>query len=526
MNVSPVPNNRKTRARKIRQDAAQFAFSQPHPEHQNNGEENDHPFIANYSKGLRHDDSGEVRQADYQKLLTAVTSGKPADFDAIPLGGTRKLTSPQAGMAYDLEGPDAQAVVTRQSAGKHISIRPAPRIDSPENSAEMAELYWMALLRDVNFTAFATDTGVAKAANSLTLEFTDFKGPKDPTSGAVTHATLFRGIYPGELDGPYISQFLLKDIPYGSLTISQRQTTVVAGIDYMTDYNSWLAVQRGDDRRGRDRFDVDITGQINPRYIRNMRDLAHYVHVDQLYEAYLNACLILLAMNAEADPGNPYVGSSNQEGFAVFGGPHILSLLTEVATRALKAVWFQKWFVHRRLRPEAFGGRIHNHKTEVKKYPIDAEILDSSVLDDVFDKHGTYLLPQAFPEGSPTHPAYGAGHATVAGACVTILKAWFKEDQPFPEPVVPDVHGTSLEPYVVPGASPLTVGGELNKVAGNIAIGRNMAGVHWRTDYTESLKLGEAVAIGILEEQAETYNEKMSFSLTKFDGTSITISNS
>jgi len=32
-----------------------------------------------------------------------------------------------------------------------------------------------------------------------------------------------------------------------------------------------------------------------------------------------------------------------------------------------------------------------------------------------------HLLPMAFPEGSPIHPAYGAGHATVAGACVTIL---------------------------------------------------------------------------------------------------------
>ncbi len=33
-------------------------------------------------------------------------------------------------------------------------------------------------------------------------------------------------------------------------------------------------------------------------------------------------------------------------------------------------------------------------------------------------------LPMAFQEGSPMHPSYGAGHATVAGACVTILKAY------------------------------------------------------------------------------------------------------
>ena len=41
-----------------------------------------------------------------------------------------------------------------------------------------------------------------------------------------------------------------------------------------------------------------------------------------------------------------------------FGGPHILSLVTEVATRALKAVRYQKFNVHRRLRPEAVGGRL------------------------------------------------------------------------------------------------------------------------------------------------------------------------
>lgn len=65
--------------------------------------------------------------------------------------------------------------------------------------------------------------------------------------------------------------------------------------------------------------------------------------------------------------------------------------------------------------------------------------------------------------------------------------------------------------------------GELNKVAANIAIGRNMAGVHWRSDYTQSLLLGEAIAIGILEEQKLCYNEPGSFTVTRFDGTAVTI---
>jgi len=133
-------------------------------------------------------------------------------------------------------------------------------------------------------------------------------------------------------------------------------------------------------------------------------------------------------------------------------------------------------------------------------------------------------LPQAYPEGSPLHPAYGAGHATVAGACVTILKAWFDELFFLPDPVVPNADGTALVSYTGSDAGSLTVGGELNKVAANIAFGRNFAGIHWRTDYSESLKLGEAVAIGILRDQKHTYQEDFAgFSLTTFDGTTMTI---
>jgi hypothetical protein len=541
-----IVSTRRTLARTIRQEAAEHAFLRPHPEHLNNGEESAYrspdptdptkthlSYIANFSKGLPHDaTTGEVEPEAYRSLLRCLASGNPQDFEQVQLGpGGRKLTNPQAGLAFDLEGPDAHS----------LTIPPAPRIDSPENSAEMGELYWMALLRDVNFTDFDTDTNVGEAADSLSDQFSDFRGPKDPVSNRVTRDTLFRGFTPGDLVGPYVSQFLLKPIWFGTLRFNQRQRTVQGGVDYMTSYADWLSVQNGDNRGCQDQFDLSES-----RYIRNMRDLANYVHFDALYEAYLNACLILLSINAPSnrpcepgvapgapfDPGNPYTDSITQNSFGTFGGPHILSLVTEVATRALKAVWYQKWFVHRRLRPEAFGGLIHNHLDPGKNvnYPIDEEILDlspGSVLDRIHDHNmsqfndDTYLLPQAFPEGSPTHPSYGAGHATVAGACVTILKTWFDESYVIPDPKVPNNNGTALVDYTGPDANSLTLGGELNKIAANIAIGRNMGGVHWRSDYTESVKLGEKIAIGILEEQRTTYNEPHRISLTKFDGTTV-----
>jgi hypothetical protein len=216
----------------------------------------------------------------------------------------------------------------------------------------------------------------------------------------------------------------------------------------------------------------------------------------------------------------PYTRSSTQEGFATFGGPHLLSLVTEVATRALKAVWFEKWLVHRRLRPEAMGGLAHQELANIARRPLHSDVLQAGGPLKAFQSHGTYLLPQAYAEGCPLHPSYGSGHATVAGACVTILKAWFDESFVLPDPVIADRTGVLLERYSGPE---LTVGNELNKLAANIATGRNAAGIHYRSDYWEAVRLGEQIALTILEEQGLTYNEKPTFTLRLFDGSSVTI---
>lgn len=154
-----------------------------------------------------------------------------------------------------------------------------------------------------------------------------------------------------------------------------------------------------------------------------------------------------------------------------------------------------------------------------RNYPIHADLGFADGVQQVRNIFGTYFLPMAFPEGCPLHPAYGAGHATVAGACVTILKAWFKEDFEIPKPQRATLTGECREDY----NGTLTVGGELNKLASNVSLGRNFAGVHWRSDYTESIKLGEQVAISLLEDQACTYNEDFELSLTKFSGQTIKI---
>jgi len=508
-------NQRANECAKLRRDAAMAGLqaTTPNLQHPNNQDENIYPNkIGNYSKGLPHNNDGTVVLSAYNALVNAINSGRPADFDAIPLGGTRGLTNPQSGLAFDMQGPDAHALVQP----------PAPAFASREQAAEISENYWMALLRDVPYSQYSTNPIANAAAADLTLYGSDFKGPK--TGGAVTTATLFRGLTPGDRVGPQLSQFFYQDCNFGANKIEQKITTTVPGVDYMTDFNTWLAVQRGI-AQGPDAFDPV------PRYMRNGRDIGQWVHIDVLFQAYFHAFLILAGAGAPFDDGNPYNNNPNQIGFGTFGGPHIATLLCEVSTRALKAVWFQKWFVHRRLRPEVMAERVDRTLFAGAGYPVHAEILnsfnDSNRLKG-FMPAGSALLPMAFPEGSPTHPAYGAGHATVAGACVTILKAWFKETTRLVDigldPVQPTDDGLSLVPYGGSDAGDITVGGELNKIAANVALGRNAAGVHWRSDATESMKLGEAIAIGILKDQRACYNEVFNgFSLTKFDGTTITV---
>jgi hypothetical protein len=486
-----------------RVDAARLERDQPFANHPTNGDEALYPNkIANYSKGLPHNLLGEVDIAAWNSLIRALTSGDPADFEDISINGSAKLVNPQGGLAFAMEGPDSHA----------LTMRPAPAFSSAEQAAEIGENYWMALLRDVPFSDYPTNALVQQAANDLS-GFSDFHGPK--VGGRVMPATVFRGLSRGDLGGPYISQFLWQETPFGAESIDRRIRTAMGSVDYMTTYADWLSIQNG--AAAANRLDPDPI----PRYIRNGRDLGEWVHIDVLFQAYFNALLILFRLGAPRDAGNPYITSRTQIGFGTLGDPYIASVLCAVAREALKAVWYQKWFVHRRLRPEVLAGRIHNHVTRATRYPIHADILNSAVLGEVGRRNSTYLLPQAYPEGSPLHPSYGAGHATVAGACVTVLKAFFDESFVIPNPVEATPDGLGLVPYAGPA---LAVGGELNKLASNVAFGRNFAGVHWRSDATESLKLGEELALRYLTEERSCFNERIKgYSLTKFDGTEITV---
>ena len=194
---------RANQAFQVRLQAALFQRENGAVSHPINGDERRYPNrIGSFSKTLPHDANGEVDPAAFDALVHAMSTADPDDFERIPMGGAAKLANPQSGFAFGFCGADTHAT----------TVPAAPRFASAETAAEMVELYWAALTRDVPFDMFEGDATIAAAAAELS-SMSNFRGPKK--GGIVTPATIFRGPTAGDLVGPYISQLLWKPINYG-----------------------------------------------------------------------------------------------------------------------------------------------------------------------------------------------------------------------------------------------------------------------------------------------------------------------
>lgn len=234
-------------------------------------------------------------------------------------------------------------------------------------------------------------------------------------------------------------------------------------------YKHWLALQNGVMTM------EELEYETTPSYIATPRGLTGYVHRDYTFQSFLCAALILSRFGPAAlSETNPYKASRTQAGFVTFGEAQMIDCMARAANASLKAAWFQKWRLHRRIRPEEFAFRVQANLGAGVSWPIAPDLARSGVLGRLESSNGGLLLPLAYPEGCPVHPSYPAGHAVVAGACATMLKAFFDEQFEIPDPVTCDADGPELTAY----KGTLRVGGELNKLASNIALARDAAGIH------------------------------------------------
>ena len=487
-------------------------------------------FSGNFSKTLQHDGLGVPNHMSYQSFIDALTSETFTGLNNViigtPGGGPNsKMNGPATAFAFDLEGLDSHA----------YSIPAAPSVSTNQTATEQVEHYWASLLRDVPFTEYDGNATVAAAVADLnSRSFIQSGGagqwPRPVTAQNLFRAQVFAG--DGNVKGPYVSQFLLQPYAFGAAPLTQRYQTFLPNQAFLTDAASYQAVQNGG-ASGEPLVDPTL------RFIRNGRDFSAYTRVCVLHQAYFVACLILAGLKAPLAPGNPYNTSPTQKPFGTLGPVDSFATVPEVATRALKASWFRKWVADLRLRPEEYGALLEARRTHSTPVPqasnaLHSDVLTSAVLPRILAMYGSHLMPLAFPEGSPTHPCYTGGHATVAGACATVIKFFFDGKQKL-RPLLlaagsdikqPSSDGLSLVNYTGADRDSIDINGELSKLAFNIPFGHGVhSGIHFRSSNYWGVLLGEMVGLSVLKDRAKSYNEPFTINITKFDGTTATITN-
>jgi hypothetical protein len=443
-------------------------------------------YIGNFAKGLPHEPSGVVTTDAYESMIRALEFRDPMllDFSASP--ALRRIVAEAVQPGGELAACDYTG----------FFVPAAPAVASARTAADITELYWLALTRDIPFADFDEDPLIAKACKDLT-RLVDFETPR--VNGAITPQTVFRG--PGRTTtGPYLSQFFWLDVPIELGGPSSQRRTMPIRRDSLTDRTSWFSAQTG-----------GIVAELTPRdgsrrYMQTGRDLTDYLWQLNSAVAWRNAAAIIAALPDEART-------------ETFNFDDIVGMIAFASGVSGDAMFYQKMYIQRRVRPEALCSFVDNGP---KNSPLHPDIWTTPVLDLVQARFSSRLLPQAYLEGCPTHPAYPAGHGTLAGTGVTVLKSQVNEAYVLPAPMVPSRDGTRLEPYTGP---PLTLGGELDKLAANCALGRDTAGVHYRSDSYAGLRLGEAAVLSFMRDRVTAIGAGAStYSLTSIDGAKITVS--
>lgn len=511
-------------------------------------------YLWVFAKTLEHDPTTMLpKRSQCDRLLDYFVEPTFDKLATLPKStvAERKLEDPTGGLGFE-------------PIGEHQTLIAAPhhiQIDSPEGVMEMTEVYCMAIMRDTLISSLnaatdpttittaprdgngvAPESAVHESADAILSILNTYTSstrvkpnwPVDPQTGTTNLALMFRGHGKGEDIGQYVSQLLILDIPFGSGIFEQKYAPEWDSVASVTKVG-YVAIQNGVKL-------VPTKAAIPARRIRSLRDIGSVVHSDPAYGLYFNAGLIAAKAGLDAlkEPG---AGSN----FMDTGVPDYLTCIGAVTRAALRAAWLTKWQNSLKIRPETTAARLSWYETATDK-PPELAVWAEMFSDDLKTRikawtasqgadEGSTFLPLLYDEGSPTHPSFPAGHATVAGACVTIIKAFLHTHGPAPAyaPVkwtakfgpmqmVSDDTGDLMDTV----DSGETIVGELNKLASNVSLGRNMAGVHYRYDGDCGILMGEEVAISYLKAMTCSYypailKKNISFLLEKFDGTLVTI---
>ena len=451
-------------------------------------------FRAVFSKTLPHDSLGNVNEEVMYNLIADLIFKTSSSLRGVIVPNPLKIVS-----ASDIHD-------TTVFLPDFFPFPPPPTISSDTVAYEMIELYAMSLMRDVPFNSYASYPGVDIIINELNAVRGDLP--------EVTIDNLFKG---NNLPGPYVSQFLYRQVAFGTYALNPFFKSYLPGKDYVLTYPAMISLQNGIVTEA-------LQFAVNPTLIWNLRSGITYFHRDEPIQLAIIAQLVLRQTNVPLSiktnaRSQDLLNRTKQSLFNNFGTIDFQGMIGAVLHIAGTLCWYFKWNLFR-LRPEALSIIIDNYLNgNGPSYGISDAVFESKVLETSKAFFGTYLLSQGYPEGSPAHPSYPGGHAVFAGATLTILKAYYDNDFEI-DAFEPNADGTAL----VPLGYKVTIGDELDKLIINCGMFRCGAGIHYNSDCLGA-ELGEAIAIKYLKIRVMSYNFPVTLTLRKLNREIIEISN-
>ena len=464
------------------------------------------PFMFTKGMPLERDDEGRRYPEGFVPADRMVRNYRDpirnrsslAGIDEFERGGGRLFIGVPGVHSINLSGMDPWRGV----------MPPAPDPRGARNAAEMVDVYAMEQVRDVPFVEWPNEPGddavgvPYDVVDAVETDLTAATGEGALDGWWYDTDRLFVEADTDEVDwGPYVSQFLLRELKLWALNASQEYLRYPAGEDYNDTREAWL-----DTVEGRGEFAAETNPNQPPSdnkgHIATPRHLATVVNAEPPFQEYLIATIQLLG-DVDFDPGLPYTDRDDGNVFAYTdtGPVGLLDMLTRVARQALLAAFYQKYYVHFRCRPETYGGRVHAQRNLGADIGVPSLLTDAEILS-VREGDEDYLST-AYIEGSPVHPAYPSGHSVIAGACGTVLKTWFTDVAwPYDDYYVPTADGQSRDTIPLPSGH-TGVYQEIDKLMSNVGLARMFAGVHYYSDHYWGVKLGEQVAVGELADVFE-----------------------
>ena len=159
------------------------------------------------------------------------------------------------------------------------------------------------------------------------------------------------------------------------------------------------------------------------RHIRNGRDLAEWVHIDVLFQAYFRACLILGSPPEHLRPGDRRRHRRAAQPRQPLSGLAQPGRLHQLRAARTSRPWCARWPRGRSRPPGTRSGRStaacgrrssaagSTTRSTSNRYPgvLHRDILESKVVDRVLSQNGTGLLPHGVPRGVPDPPLLHGG---------------------------------------------------------------------------------------------------------------------